>query len=175
MALLTDEDLMARYVRGDADAFRQLYERYAPRIAGLFRRGVSDPHDVADLVQQTFFQLHRARLDFDSRYALKPWLFSIAMNLKRRYFRDRKRMSTLELEPEIDATASDEARTVEDVERLRAALAKLKDGQREVIELHWYEGLSFAEIAKTLGASLSAVKVRAHRGYKQLRKLLESK
>ncbi len=177
MSALSDENLMQRYVDGDTDAFRQLYERYAPRLAGMFGRGVSDPTDVADLVQQSFFQFHRARRDFRQGSQVRPWLFSIALNLKRRHFRDRARrhMNSLEREPQIDATASAEARIVEDADLLHMALKKLREGQREVIELHWFEGLSFAEIAERVGASLSAVKVRAHRGYGRLREILGAK
>ena len=47
--------------------------------------------EANDLVQQTFLQLHRARVDFDPGQKLKPWVFTIAMNLKREYFRRKKR------------------------------------------------------------------------------------
>ena len=56
--------------------------------------------------------------------------------------------------------------------RLRAALETLAPAQRDAIVLHWFEGLSFPEIAQILGVSESALKVRAHRGYAQLRALL---
>jgi RNA polymerase sigma-70 factor (ECF subfamily) len=56
--------------------------------------------------------------------------------------------------------------------RVRAALAQLPREQRQVIELHWFEELSFAEIAGVVAASAGAVRVRAHRGYVKLRELL---
>ncbi len=62
----------------------------------------------------------------------------------------------------------------ENAAALRKALATLSDGQREVIELHWFEGFSFPEVAQIVGASLSAVKVRAHRGYKVLKAELQT-
>jgi DNA-directed RNA polymerase specialized sigma24 family protein len=49
----------------------------------------------------------------------------------------------------------------------------LNRDQREVIELHWFDGLSFAEVGAVVGASVAAVKVRAHRGYVALRRLLD--
>jgi RNA polymerase sigma-70 factor (ECF subfamily) len=52
------------------------------------------------------------------------------------------------------------------------ALTKLPPDQRDVIVLHWLQGLSFAEVSRAVGASVNAVKVRAHRGYVSLRKLL---
>ncbi len=55
---------------------------------------------------------------------------------------------------------------------VRRALEQLGPGQRDVLLLHWYEDLSFAEIGDALGISTSAAKVRAHRAYKLLRKIL---
>ena len=57
----------------------------------------------------------------------------------------------------------------EDARKVRVAIEKLPSGQREVIELHWFEGLPFGDVAKIVGASVTAVKVRAHRGYERLR------
>jgi len=164
---------MARYVAdGDEAAFRELFARYAPRLTGMFRRGLADEEVVRDLLQQTFLQLHRARRDFRLGATLRPWLFSIALNLKRRHFRDRGRRpaGALQHDPPADRPdAEAAARGGEDRARLRAALGELTEAQREVIELHWFEGLPMAEVAGRVGASLSAVKVRAHRGYERLR------
>jgi RNA polymerase sigma-70 factor (ECF subfamily) len=55
------------------------------------------------------------------------------------------------------------------------ALAALPAAQREVIELHWFAGLPFSEVAERVGASLTAVKVRAHRGYERMRAFLQGK
>jgi RNA polymerase sigma-70 factor (ECF subfamily) len=58
-------------------------------------------------------------------------------------------------------------------EQVREALDRLPESQRTVIQLHWFDGLSMSEVADVVGASVSAVKVRAHRGYKVLRTALE--
>ena len=57
-------------------------------------------------------------------------------------------------------------------QRVHAAVDQLPDAQRQVIELHWFQGIPMREVADALGASHSAVKVRAHRAYKALRGLL---
>ena len=56
--------------------------------------------------------------------------------------------------------------------QVQRALADLPEGQRTVISLHWFDGLSFGEVADVVGINLSAVKVRAHRGYKALKSSL---
>jgi RNA polymerase sigma factor (sigma-70 family) len=171
----TDEQLMAAYVRGDGAAFRVIFERYAPLLLRAMLRELYAREEANDLVQQTFLQLHRARADFDSAQKLKPWIFTIAMNLKREYFRRRKRRPERSLDvdsgPEPAVGALGAARV--DAQRtLARALAALPADQREVIELHWFDGLEFPEVAQVVGASVSAVKVRAHRGYVRLREAL---
>ncbi len=167
----SDEALMADYVRGERAAFDALFARYAPRIRSMLARRIARSDDVADLVQQTFLQLHRARRDFRADAKLRPWLYTIALNLARQYFRRRGRRPEAalgDLEPPARGRDGDPERTAVAGE-LRAALAQLPTPQREVIELHWFEGLPFKEVAEVVGASESAVKVRAHRGYEKLR------
>jgi RNA polymerase sigma-70 factor (ECF subfamily) len=170
----SDEQLMAAYVAGDGAAFRIIFERYAPLLLRAMLRELYVREEANDLVQQTFLQLHRARTDFDPGQKLKPWVFTIAMNLKREYFRRKKRRPERSLEAETaePAVAALGAAQVEARRTLARALAGLPDDQREVIELHWFDGLEFPEVAVVVGASTSAVKVRAHRGYVRLRQAL---
>lgn len=166
---------MIAYVAGDAAAFRVIFERYAPVLLRAMLRELYVREEANDLVQQTFLQLHRARRDFDTGQKLKPWLFTIAMNLKREYFRRKKRRPERSLEVESGLEPAVAARGAEQVEARRTlarALAELPGDQREVIELHWFDGLEFPEVAEVVGASVSAVKVRAHRGYVRLRQTL---
>ncbi|MSP23585.1 MAG: sigma-70 family RNA polymerase sigma factor [Myxococcales bacterium] len=170
-----DEELMTAYVSGDSRAFGQLFDRYAPMLMRIMKRRVRGDGDAEELVQQTCLQLHRARNDFDASRAFRPWLMTIAFNLQRELFRRRQRRPEAPLEFEPAAPSSERAplERSERAAQLRAAVASIPSGQREVIELHWFEELSFAEVAQVLGLGLSAVKVRAHRGYKALREHLE--
>jgi len=167
---VTDEALMIAYVAGDSAAFDTLFRRYAPLLERAMRRRLPSDSDAQDVVQQTFLQLHRARLDFDPRRRFRPWLFTIAFNLQRELSRSRARKPTLVLEPDDAPCDPAVNNQVDDVHR---ALATLPAQTREVIALHWIEGLSFADVAILVGASEGAVKVRAHRGYEALRKFFE--
>jgi RNA polymerase sigma-70 factor (ECF subfamily) len=166
----SDEELMLGYARGDTPAFHELFRRYGPPLLRLMRRDLSSRAEAEDLVQQAFLQIHRARNDFDPARQLKPWVYTIALNLKREYLRSRRRRPTHPLEgaPEpsvdpIDPELEDRARAI------RRALGTLPAAQREVIELHWFDGLSFQEVGLALGISTTAAKVRAHRGYCRLK------
>lgn len=167
---------MAAYVAGDAIAFDRLFVRWAPRIRRLYMRSGLRGDQADDLVQQCFLQVHRARADFQADRRLHPWILTIALNLRRQLFRrqGRKPEQGLDVEvqepraPAIDPDAPLMAEVV------RTALASLNDAHREVILLHWFEGMSFAEIATVLGGTTTALKVRAHRGYTKLRAHLEA-
>lgn len=170
----SDEELMALYVRdGDKGAFKAIFGRYSRRLYGLFMRSVGSEATANDMVQQTFLHLHRARNDFRQGAKLRPWLYTIAINVRREHFRRRARKPETCFDPVVhgEPSVGPDASTATD-RLVRRALAELVDDQREVILLHWYEDLSFPEIAELVGASVSAVKVRAHRGYVKLRALL---
>src|SRR5262249_9001117 len=83
----TDEELMAAYVAGEGAACRELSDRYAQILTGVLRRSLSRPDDARDLVQLTFLHVHRARNDYLPGAPFRPWLFTIALNLKREHFR----------------------------------------------------------------------------------------
>jgi RNA polymerase sigma-70 factor (ECF subfamily) len=171
--LKTDEELMAAYVGGDGGAFKELFQRYAPKLERLMSRELFAREEAHDLVQQTFLQLHRARFDFDPEQRFKPWIYTIAMNLKREHFRRRRRRPEVlgDVAPER-ASKGTPHDAFEAHRSLAWALARLPEDSRSVIELHWFDGLSFAEVAKCLGIGTVAAKVRAHRGYQRLKKLL---
>lgn len=167
---------MAAYVAGDKAAFQELYSRYSGLLYRVLRRGMHSQADAEDLLQQTFLQLHRARHDFKAGARLRPWLFTIALNLRREYYRRRGRRPEAPLdlgtEPSVRPAL---ASRFEAARALSRALEQLEPGQREVIELFWLDQLSFPEVADVMGISLSAAKVRAHRGYQRLRAFLEDK
>ena len=170
----TDEQLMVAYLAGDELAFARLFERYAEILRGVLGRRIGRRDDVADLVQQTFLHLHRARGDYQPERKLRPWLMTIAFNLMREHFRKRLRRpeSHLAVEP-ADCHGVDMLERSATIQWVRVAVDRLPVGQREVITMHWFEQRSMAEVGRILGLSTSAVKVRAHRGYKALRRILE--
>jgi RNA polymerase sigma-70 factor (ECF subfamily) len=168
----TDEELMAAYISGDKAAFRELFQRYAPLLQRAMARDLRTPEEASDLVQQTFLHLHRSRLDFEPGRKLKPWIFTIALNLKREFFRRSRRRHETSLDDERAPEPFEGPRGQERSDAAREtmrALAELPAEHREVIELHWFAGLSFPEVAEAVGSTVAAVKVRAHRGYVALR------
>jgi RNA polymerase sigma-70 factor (ECF subfamily) len=172
--LPSDEELMASHAVGDPNALGALFARYSGRLLHLMLRGLSAPEEARDLVQQTFLQLHRARADYDPAQRLRPWLYTIALNVKREYLRGRARRPTVALEMTEEPVAPGMSHErIEQADAVRKAVRTLPDDQRVVIELHWLDDLSFQEVAQCLVITPNAAKVRAHRGYVRLRERLE--
>lgn len=184
--------LMDRYVDGDPRAFTALHEQLGPRLRGFLTKLVRDEASVDDLLQLTFLKAHLARERFcvignDPDGAVQGWYFAIARNialdhLRQRGRQDRRRVDLVreqghELELGDDEPALDERIAAiehgeEVVALVREAIAQLPAGQREVVELHKLRGLSMAEVAARLQIREGAARVRAHRGYKALARLL---
>jgi RNA polymerase sigma-70 factor (ECF subfamily) len=166
---------MERYVDGEAEAFDALYRQVAPKLLGYLLRLTRNRERAEDLVQITFTKVHRARDSYLRGAPLLPWMLAIA----RRSFYDERRRAKARHEdltfegvlpeprPQAEAVPNDIS------EALEQALSELPEAYREAIQLTKLTGLSIAEAAQVLGASETAVKLRVHRGYLQLRSVLE--
>jgi RNA polymerase sigma factor (sigma-70 family) len=175
--VISDEAFMLAYCAGDPAAFNELFRRYAPILERVLRRFGPIQDKIADLVQQTFLQLHRARNDFRAGSELRPWLMTIAFNLAREELRRARRRPEAALDSAQEdrlAHPAQEQSRFEARRDLSIALEQLPRDQQEVVRLHFVEELSFDEIGAKVGASTGAVRVRAHRGYAALRKLLSA-
>src|SRR4051794_8718950 len=168
---------MAAYVSGDRRAFEQLFARLAPRLHRFFRRSFGAEATADDLLQQTFLKLHRARATYDPAMRVAPWAFAIASRVRLDEFRRRKRLA--EDGDEEALARADEARAVDPpagsaldadtADAVRRAVDALPESQRVVIHLNRFEDMTFAEIARVLGTTEGAVKLRAFRAYATLR------
>ena len=173
---------MAAYVAGDRRAFEQLFARLAPRLHRFFRRSFSAEATADDLLQVTFLKLHRARDTYKVGMPVAPWAFAIAARVRLDEFRKRKRLAedgdeeALARADEAQAAAArdrDESAIDGDTaDAVRRAVDALPESQRVVIHLNRFEGMTFAEIARVLGTTEGAIKLRAFRAYGALRQAL---
>lgn len=169
---MTDDELMAAYVAGDAAAFETLYRRYHRRVYGFFARALGDPGAAEDLVQQTFLKLHRARARYRPGFAVGGWIFRIAYNLYRDELRRRMRHPVDSLDPQFDrAEADGREETIwnERAVQVRRALAELPETQREALLVCKYLDLSYEEAAAVIDVDPGALKLRVFRGLRALR------
>jgi RNA polymerase sigma-70 factor, ECF subfamily len=160
--------------RRDRQAFAQLFHWFAPRVKRYMQRQGADPDLAEDLAQETLVQVWRKAGQYDpARAAPSAWVFSVARNLRIDRLR-RQRFYEVELTEEADAEdehGDGHQRTLErlDASRLTALIGALPAEQVEVIRLAYFEGLSHAEVGKTLEVPLGTVKSRLRLALTKLR------
>ena len=171
----TSADLaMERYAEGDDAAFEFVYAAIAGRVRAFLRRRVRGDLIVEDLAQQTFLQMHRGRATFAPGSPVLPWALSIARRLLIDHFRYGRRRGVdhegaLD-EAETGAYTDDGLLEARDLAgALQRELTRLPESQRTAFELMRFDGLSHIDAARTLGITVTAVKLRAHRAYVSLR------
>lgn len=175
---------MARYCEGDVDAFHELYRIVAPRLFGYLVKMSRQRAVAADLLQHTFMKVHRARRAYIRGADPVPWMYAIAhrtfLDEMRRIRRDIVRLEDehdlLELSADLRGESDERRDAHADPALVTAALAALLElpaNQRQAVVLTKLEGKSIAEAAEIAGTTVGAMKVRAHRGYKELRRLLD--
>ena len=172
---------MQRYQAGDASAFRELYALVAPKLLGYLMKLARSRAVAEDLLQQTFLKIHRARAAYVIGADPVPWFYTIA---HRAFIDEYRRRHDAPVAgddiPEVPVGLTGESDDRRDEPRVDpelaqaalAALAELPVQQREAVVLTKLEGKSVAEAAEIAGTTAGAMKVRAHRGYEALRKLL---
>jgi RNA polymerase sigma factor (sigma-70 family) len=188
----SDEALFLQYQQGDDQAFFFIYERYKSSIYAycaqvLFSVGMTR-ESVEDTFQDVFFRLVQYRHTFNGG-DFRPWIFTVTrhscLSAKKRSFRDHDGQEYSGDGVNLEG-ASDEVRMAfssndDPLERmsmneqtglLLAAIAKLPDEFREALILSEYEGLTYDEIGRMMGASLSTIRIRIFRAKARLRKML---
>lgn len=173
--------LLERASAGDACAWRELLERYAPRVFALVRSRVRDG-DLAEEVTQSVFVTIAEKLcggAYAERGRFEAWLFRVAMNRVRDEAR-RKRRQAVPTAPEMFGALADtrSGRAGSDHEgedrfdRLRGAIERLSPADQEVIHLRHQGQLSFRQIADLLEEPLGTLLARHHRALRKLKQML---
>ena len=184
---IDDTQLMARVAKGDKDALCQLIDRWESPLGGFIYRYVQNKEATCELVQETFVHLYEARERFKSDMKFSSWLFKIASNLCKNYYRWRKRHpedfvwdevceSTYSPSPDTLRDQSNPADSTirnEEIAKLAQIIAGMPHPLKVAIILHYYQDQSYKEIAATLGCSERGVETRLYRARAWLTKQLE--
>ena len=162
---VTLEEWMVRYQAGEEAGLEALIREVSPRLKSIFRGGWPDG-EIEELVQETWFQVHRSRHTWRPGELLLPWVYSIARHIRSRSYRKRTRRAEVQLDERIAMPTPELSYGFEQL------LSELPESQREVLMLMKVEGRSLEEVAAATGTSVGSVKQKAHRAYEKLRKVL---
>jgi len=183
-----DAALMLRARQGDRGAFEELVIRHQQAVINFIFRSVPDAEEAEDLAQNTFVQAWKARQRYQPSAKFTTWLFTIARNLTLNELRRRVRhrhdsidapagdpedSSARQFEDRSAKGAADEVLRAEIQQRVAEAVADLPENQRTAILLCQDEDVSYEEIGRVLGCSLSATKSIIFRARETLKQRLK--
>lgn len=183
-----DVVLMLRVKQGDTEAFAQLVDKYKQPLVNLAFRTLRDLTEAEDLAQNVFVQVYKSARRYQASAKFSTWLFTIARNLCLNEIRRRSRHPAESLDQPHSDDGEQPLHQVEDKgvpsapqnllhgeleEKISEALSELPENQRTALLLCRQEDLSYEEIAKVLGCSLSATKSLIHRGRETLKRKLK--
>ncbi len=167
---ISDSALMDRYVRGNAQAFDELFARYDQRIFAFFLARTRCPERAADLHQELFLRLHRFREHFDAARPLGPWLFALARNVWHDELRHRHGLPEIAARDPVEAVdGSLESRLISR-DRARRLVSELGPRDREVVLATAVAGFTYAELAPRAHRSVDSLKQAGARALRKLRR-----
>jgi RNA polymerase sigma-70 factor (ECF subfamily) len=176
---VTDGDLLALTASGDTAAFSALYDRVTPWVFGLVRRVLRNPAQSEEVTQEVMLDVWRTATRYDAdRGSAHSWILTIAH--RRAVDRVRSEQASADrtelagirsVEVDFDQV-SDTVTTRLEGEQVRRCLGTLTELQRESIELAYYNGYTYPEVAQRLGAKVPTIKARMRDGLIRLRDCL---
>jgi RNA polymerase sigma-70 factor (ECF subfamily) len=176
---MRDADLIARLCNADEHALEQLYHIYYPRLFRFIARIARREDFIDEVINDVMFVVWEKAATYDPKFKPSTWIFGIAFNKARQAVRDTSRDEEESLD-EIDEDSSWLGRPdtnlnqLETDEWLEYALSELSPEHRAVIELTYYEGLHYSEIATIMGCPENTVKTRMYHARKNMALLLNS-
>ncbi len=175
--MANNNTLIYRAQTGDEGAFTDLMREYYPFVYTIVIRIVDNPHDVEEVVQDTFFNAYRGLTQLEDAVKFKSWLAEIARNCARQWVRKQKgeTVSLDEVSEGVLQTqdSPDERVTrLEQRELIRRTMETLPQKDRDIARAFYLEGASYNELTSTHGLSDKAISFRLSRAKQQLSKRL---
>ena len=174
--MASEQKLVTRAIKGDAEAFGDLYERHISAIYRYIAFRINDRNDAHDMANEVFLKAWGALPGYKlSKTPFLGWLYRIAHNLVIDHYRSAQELEPLD-DRDIweDDRPAPESQVIQqsEVERLARAIRLLPDDQQHAVILRYVEGLSCGDVANILGRSAGSVRVMLHRALKSLAGLM---
>ena len=169
---LLDEDhqIIRLVLNGEANQYRKLVEKYQNPVFNLFLRMLKNEGQAKEYTQQTFVKAYEALNKFRFEHRFFSWIYRIAINLALSSLKQQRKYAGMQSMNEVVVT---EKYPDDKNEVLRKVLNMLNEKQRVVIDLKYFSGLSYKEIAETLQLPEKRVKSRLYDARVRIKELLE--
>ncbi len=166
--------LVARVAAREQAAFAELYAIYRRRLARFLGRFLASPDTIDETINDVMFVVWQDATRFELRSKVSTWILGIAWRKALKALQRQKRVAVPLDEPEQPGRPDDAAGLLENREWLRRALDRLAPEQRLVVELTFFVGCSYKEIAAIANCPLNTVKTRMFHARHKLRDILTS-
>ncbi len=169
--------LIHKVAGGDREAFKKLYSIYHRRIFAYLLKMLSEKATAEEVLNDVMFEVWRSAASFKGQSKLATWIFGIAHNKALNALRKTKGKEVLDFEEadEPIATQDNPQKNIEKSnlnEKIKKALTHLSEEHCAVIELTFYQGFSYTEIAEIVGCPVNTVKTRMFHAKRQLQGIL---
>jgi RNA polymerase sigma-70 factor (ECF subfamily) len=170
-----DSALVDRYLGGDMTAFDELMLRYERQIYKVCYRFVDNREDAMDLAQEVFIKAFEHLPSFRRESSLKTWLYRIAMNHCINHVKKHSQefVEVTEFTASVSPTIQSHLEHREQREHFMRLVKRLPPKQKAILEMRINEQLSYDEIAKMSGRSVSTIKASVFFALEKLRKLVK--
>src|ERR1051326_1032277 len=170
-----DGTLVERYLAGDTTAFDEIMIRYERQIYRICYRFVDNREDAMDLAQEIFIKAFEHLATFRRESSLKTWLYRIAMNHCINHVKKHSQefVEVTEYTGSVHSRVQDQLEDREQREHFRRLVKLLPPKQKAILELRINEQLSYEEIARISGRSISTIKASVFFALEKLRKLVK--
>lgn len=163
---------------GHEALFQQIYEDYYERVLSFIQARVNDSYTAEDLTGDIFYKCYRNIERYDpEKAAVSTWIFTIAKNTLKNYYRDRKPTAYLEdmegYDPGYEEDFDQAMRLEEIREYLDRALSELDEKKRQVLILRYFREMKTKDIAEEMGLTPANVRVILSRTLHQLNVRIE--
>jgi len=173
----TDQVLLARYRKGDREAFAELVIRYQRPIYNAALWVLHKPEDASDVAQDVFLKVAERLDEYDGQHKFFSWIYRIAVNEALNRLRRNGREEALDEDVELpDSDRSNPERRAGEAEvarRIRSALMRMSIADRTVLTLRHFSECSYQEIGQILEIDDKTVKSRLFEARQRLRRMLE--
>lgn len=174
-----DSEVIARFMDGDEDAFRDIIAHYKNGLYAFLKRFLNHHDQVEDVFQETFLQLYNSRSSFDATKNLRPWLFTIAANKAKDALRKQQRTAAISIgslaSPDemsfgdaLDVIGSHDKIPLDALEQdetamlVRQIISEMPENLREILILSYFNQFSYKQMAQMLSIPIGTIKSRLH-------------
>jgi len=175
---MEDSELLNEFLNGNDQAFKELVSRHHKKLYNFIWLKIGNHDDTSDVCQNSFIQAYKKAEQFHGKASFKSWLYKIAINLCKNYYRSKERqridnnIDPDELDKPVHDTGWEKLIIDEKKTLIQLAIKKLPSKQRTTIELRYFQECTLLQISEIMDCPVSTAKANYYHALKALREIM---